>query len=313
MFRILSVAMVCLISMPALASKYSNFLEYAKNGFTEDLIELIDSKQVLSYNYQDTEGNSALHYAVANCNHSIIEILFSKDPLNSSLDINLKNKKGETPLYLAAMNCLGAIDLLLAQKKVDLESGPTEFKDDVDLVITPLSALIYHADFNLSVLDKYITNLILAGADLNAKIYHAETKMTLSAFHYLSAGDFPASFKEAVKKVSNLNVRDDENKTALIIAAENSSLENIKTLIKAKVLLNLRDQDGNTALHFGYQNYLEALKEGDGKKLAFSQAILTALVEAGADRSLKNLKNESAYPSSIKGWRCKLNCDFKLE
>lgn len=307
------IVLLSFFSLNIYANTNEDLIFFAKNGFKEDLVELIESKQVQTLNYQDNEGNTALHWAVKNCHTDIVETLFKSGYLSLNIDVNLQNNNDETPLYLAALECLSSIDLILSKKdKIDYEIGPIEKADDVNLTITPLAALVYYSEFELDLLDFEISKLINAGANLEVKIYHSDEKTTSTAFHYIAGLNFPNALINAVKVHPNINERTFQKLTPLMLAVQNEHIQNVKTLINANALLNLRDINGDTALHHAYKLYKIALDEGDGKKKAYSQAILSLLVEAGADRNLTNLKNEIAYPSSIRAWRCKINCDFKL-
>lgn len=307
------LVLMTILTLNTFANVNDDLIFYAKNGFKDDLVELIDSKQIQTFNYQDNDGNTALHLAISNCHSEIINILFTKSYLSQTIDLNIQNKSGETPLYLATLNCLESIDYILAKKeKIDFELGPIEEADSVNLIISPLAALVYYSDLELDQLDLALTKLIKAGANLETKIYHQEDKTISPAFHFIAGLEFPNALKEAVKVYPNINERTYQKLTPLMLAVQNENIQNLQTLIDAKALLNLRDINGDTALHHAYQLYKTALDEGDGKKRAYANALLSMLVNAGADKNLTNLKNEVAFPSSIRAWRCKLNCDFKL-
>ena len=72
----------------------------AKSGNKERFIEILEkviSKDQNKINYQDENGNSALHYSCDEGNLRIVEIL-----LKANCDPNLKNKENKTPLHFSA-------------------------------------------------------------------------------------------------------------------------------------------------------------------------------------------------------------------
>jgi ankyrin repeat protein len=100
--------------------------------------------------------------------------------------------------------------------------------------------------------------------------------------------------QEAIKAGDDVNVRDDEGKTALILAVEKNCAEIVKALvarkkdvvddsgkiIQPKIDLNAKDSDGNTALMLAAKKgHLEVVQE---------------LMKAGADVTVKCRFGETA-------------------
>ena len=64
----------------------------------DDIIDLFIKREAIDSDFvdiEDNEGNTALHWAVDSSNVSAVEKL-----INSGADVNLRNKKWYTPLWL---------------------------------------------------------------------------------------------------------------------------------------------------------------------------------------------------------------------
>jgi len=70
------------------------FYEAAGNGEVEEAEEILRNNPTLDINRVDENGNAALHYACGKGRYSIVSILLGR----SGIDVNLKNKRGSTPL-----------------------------------------------------------------------------------------------------------------------------------------------------------------------------------------------------------------------
>jgi hypothetical protein len=83
------------------------------------------------------------------------------------------------------------------------------------------------------------------GVDLNEGAPGGNTPIMYAIIH-----DRNDILDEILKRPNlNLNIKNDEGKTALILAVEKKNLEAVKKLIAAKADANLKDKNGNSAWH----------------------------------------------------------------
>lgn len=283
MNKILISLLLSLFLSVSQASVNDELLNYAKNGFEDDLMELLSrSDSDLNLNAQDQDGNSALHLSINNNNVNILKLLTGNIVNRFSINFNIKNKKGETPLYLAVLKCPGCVSELIKTKQVNINDGP----------VPPLAvAVLERAN------DELAANLILAGANVDINLTNADNEFDkVNLLFYISGKLRPKSLDAYLKLNRNLNIRGIQNKTPLMYAAHMGLLENVKKLVSAGALINLRDAKGNTALHYSaksigtknlYNN--ELFLNGHTDK-----SIYDFLVESGAKIELTNLENKTA-------------------
>ncbi|XP_074643950.1 uncharacterized protein LOC141900804 isoform X3 [Tubulanus polymorphus] len=73
--------------------------QYQVEDFLSAVNEISDDLLSLVINLSDTNGNSAVHYAVSHCNFEIVSLLIDTEVC----DINKPNKAGYTPIMLASL------------------------------------------------------------------------------------------------------------------------------------------------------------------------------------------------------------------
>lgn len=148
-----------------------------------------------------------------------LEINYDK---NDAINLELKNKKGETPLHVAIANRSNDSALKLIEKNVNVNA-----KNNLEK--TPLH---YAAEHNAS--DEVLESLIKHGADINAKDISGKT-----ALHY--------ACKTGSKDVANLIMKNGDQITDL-------NKGEVTDKDKKFTDLNIQDKDGNTALHLALNN-----------------------------------------------------------
>jgi ankyrin repeat protein len=301
--RLISLLLITILSFSTLAvTNEENLLSYSQNGYEEDLIDLLSNQHVSNINYYNSDGNTALHLAAMYSHPNIIKILTDAEPYNAQLGFNIQNKEGSTPLYLSVIsNCSECVNVVLNSKyPINLELGPRS--TDNNEIMTPLAVSVVRGK------DDIATSLINKGADLNSKIYWNISKVTVTILSELATANLPNALNAAIKKSSNLNIRARNNETPLMLATQHGKLENVKMLVDAKALLNLRDINGNTALHLASNYIFKARETGDGEIRRIGLAMYDYLVQAGAKVDLTN--NAGELPSRGRGiFACRINCE----
>nr|BDT27155.1 hypothetical protein BHI3_06210 [Bacteriovorax sp. HI3] len=274
MFKLIPV-MLLFCSSLAFATPNEDMISYVKNGYEDDLVELLETGKDININYQDAEGLTALHYAALYKRPNIVKILTTTYPLSALIDYNVQDKYNQTSFYIAIRTCNECVSILLDKKsRIDIELGP----------ITPLLKAVIDKN------EPMATLLISIGAntDVLMPLKDGSTEPLIASL--IDKRMLP-TLKEFLKVNTNLNVRFGNKYTALILAAAWNSKEVVKTLVEAGANLNLRDANGNTALHHAAKNLDTNL----------DMSLYEYLIERGAKIDLANSQNLT--PSMILSYR----------
>ena len=122
-----------------------------------DVADAADIEQILDdninfVNVQNDFGQSMLHYACANGNILIVDLLL-KDKYRNKVDMNIRNKEGNTPLHWAAMNNQKEIIVKLLDAGCDTSvknsSGHTALQEIQDLGFEDSELLLIDKDKDL--------------------------------------------------------------------------------------------------------------------------------------------------------------------
>ncbi|XP_067679248.1 uncharacterized protein [Haliotis asinina] len=164
------------------------------------------SKKLLEYivNMADTNGNTALHYAVSNCSFDVCNLFLD----SGVVDVNKQNKAGYTPVMLAS--------LAYIQTQGQIETVRRLFRQgDVNVRSTQagqtaLMLAISHGRTNM------VEFLLDAGADVNARDNDGSTALMCACEH---------GHNDIVKVLlshpaTDANLTDNDGSTALSIAME---------------------------------------------------------------------------------------------
>lgn len=90
--------------------------EAAKGGNVEAVEQQL--RHGTNVNIQDELGNTALHYAVTEAQLAVVNVLLGQP----KLDINLRNKRDETPLHLAGSEGRPKIAALLIENGAEINA-----------------------------------------------------------------------------------------------------------------------------------------------------------------------------------------------
>ena len=194
-------------------------------------------------NAADVNGVTPLFEAVYACNPAALNYLVDK-----GADVNVKSRNGETLLHRAAER--GDFESL---KRLIGEGLDVNAKDGDER--TPLSHAVFIGYSNLhnfNAIDLLMSN----GAELDVKDKFGETPLHWAALNGLK----PVKHLVEVHN-ADVNVKTDEGKTLLHIAAERadeldeeSSLEFVRYLITEGVNVNAKTKNGRTALDCLYRH-----------------------------------------------------------
>jgi ankyrin repeat protein len=204
-------------------------------------------------NEPDCEGFAPLHYAIFYTPEYATELL--KVP---GIDLNLANKSGDTPLYLAGAKR----NYPLVKALLQLGVNPNGSLNSNNKTLLHFAAA--QGDSLL------VEALLLAGANPNARVNgNNETPL-----HYAIKKKRFDSARVLLAHGADINAQDAQGLTPLryvIIVAPEYAIE---LLEKTEINVDLADNAGDTALHY-------ALEEG-------KKEVAIKLIEAGADVDARN-------------------------
>lgn len=203
----------------------------------------------LEPNLQDENGDTPLHLAVKNNHITIIEKLLE----NNSLDLNLQNKDGETPLHIAAQNGYTEItEKLLKNNSVD-----SNLQDIIGE--NPLHAAAEHGW--IKIVEKLLES---SSADPNLQNKIGETPLQLATQN----GHMEIVAKLLENNSVDPNLKNRENKTAFNLAIQEKYWNIAITLIDHNTEIENLNDDEIKLLKKHLQNNFYANKNTILNKIA---------------------------------------------
>ena len=236
----------------------------------------------------DTAGNNLLHKAAMSGSVEIAKLL-----LSNGLNINSKNNSGATPLMIAVSNNKNIfIDFALtngAKLSLDNKGNTLLHKASSNSNIEAIKKFMFDININtknnegntpflLSSKIEVMKLLIANGANMNAKNKKLENILMIA---YNNHKDDMFKYLLENYKV-DINSKNIKGKTILMKSLNSSAWYGVKDariLIQAGANINLKDNQGNTALHsiIEHRNY----------------DVAKYFVTQGGDLSIKNKKGQT--------------------
>ncbi len=234
----------------------------------------------------DKQGHTLLHLAAKESKDKLCQYFLDK-----GIAVDIKDKEGATPILYALT--LGDNDIC---GQILLKSG-ANIHQKIANNVTLLHAAVKgkHLDIIKQLLDQGIDpnetdeeghsalQLAAKNGDLDsfkllmqrgAEI-KALDKSNAGVLHYACGWDKPIDMaKFLVEQGLDVNLKNKEGETALLIAVKNENLAVALYLIDKKANLNDQDEKGNTALHYAVEKY--------------SKKMMVLLLLKGADINIKN-------------------------
>lgn len=212
----------------ALCSHASDLFDYVKNCDVSALKASVNSKNA---DLKNSNDDSLLHVAVKEKKYEALSYLaFSK-----KCNLNLRDKYGRTPVFIAAQNGdLNALSLLI-NAGADINKRSYNGK-------TPLLSAVEnnHADCAFK--------CVKSGANVKLKDYDGNDVL-LTAVRGKNAG----TVKAILPLVENINIRDASGSTPLMIASATDKTVT-ELLVKNGAEINAVNKFGLTALHISILN-----------------------------------------------------------
>ncbi|MCG8339713.1 MAG: ankyrin repeat domain-containing protein [Cytophagales bacterium] len=179
-----------------------HFIDASKNGDVEKVRKAINRKEIDVNETKDGYGKTALHWAAENGHGEVVELL-----LDSGAQVEATDKEGQTPLHLAVEEKKEEIVRMIVEKGREEELTRAIHPDTFHL--SPLYIAVQKGYTK-------IVGILLYG---RAEINHRKR----DSREYEAVSD-----REAVVE----NLRDQEGKTLLHVAAKNGHLKLVKLLVE---------------------------------------------------------------------------------
>jgi len=231
---------------------------------SNELFEATVNKQNISS--QDSEGNTPLHIALINdaSLQKIEHIIHLTDEVN----INIRNRDGNSALFIAIMKNRKQVGNMLLAKHADIFSTNTNNN-------SPLRVALKYGG---TIQDWLITSKTINSTDGSGN----------SVLHYATEWKFKEAITFLLEKGANIHAKNANGETPLFSAAKTNDTEVIQLIVDGGASLFVRDNLGSTPLHmavrWGALDSLEKLLElgidinaqNSAGKSALTEAVLTA-------------------------------------
>ena len=210
---------------------------------------------------QDTDGNTPLHIALIN------DVPLSKIQYIVSLtdDVNIRNKDGNSPLFLTVLKNRQKVGELLLAKNADIFSTNTNNNSPLRLALK----------YGGSVQDWLITSNTISARDGSGN----------SVLHYAAEWQYGDAISSLLSKGADIHAKNANGETCLFSAAKTNNASIIKLLIDGGADIYARDNLGSTAMHVAVR--WEAPRSVD------------ALIQAGLSVNVQNRSGKSPLAEAV--------------
>lgn len=202
----------------------------------------------------DKTKTSPLMQAMMRGNEEMVQIL-----LEWYADTNIVNDIGESPLMVAARSDLGGIMKLLIEHGAGIDvqddSGKTALMhaaiaghvNTVHVLLDEIADMSLQSNEGLTALDYAKQQKNSAIAVLLETTHHGREEIESSLLKYVAEGDVKM-VEAAVKLDANIEVRDGDGNTPLLVAVTHNHEEVLKLLLESIADVNAQNAVGRTAL-----------------------------------------------------------------
>lgn len=230
---------------------------------------------------RNKRGDTPLHLAALYGDESIARYLFNKKPECA----DYRNQKSYSPLYYALMQSdEKMVEFFLSRTQTLLRMSSQES------IITPLYAAVYYGDsacFNL---------LVRANVPLNVKNKEGDTALHRAA--ELGAIDI---LKILISAGANLDCQNNKGLTPLHLAILSGRSAAVEMLVSQQANLNIQNNEGDTALHLVIRSRAPLIFSSifSYRSSYINYAVMDLLLNARADLTVKNNQKKTALCLAI--------------
>ncbi|KIX06079.1 uncharacterized protein Z518_04053 [Rhinocladiella mackenziei CBS 650.93] len=244
-------------------------VHYAARSGTLDGLQALE-KQGAKFDIKDKDGNTVLHHAVRNVRRAPEILLYLLE--RKSVDINTRNRLGETPFLCAVRR--GSVEAVKTLVKKKAKTSTKTKKGETAL----------HYVFRRSDTSKELVELVLE-QDINLVMEDetGETALQIALKAREASFDSMMAFLEKLgsdentkKKIAaTIDTKGTDGMTALQFAAKHRKADVVKILLKYGADVTLTDKSGMTAACLaaarGHEAVVKSLLEGDRKKTQWKE------------------------------------------
>ncbi|KAB8304335.1 hypothetical protein EYC80_003745 [Monilinia laxa] len=198
------------------------------------------------YDLHEQDKISIDERATTSISATIVDLL-----LNNGSNIEARNQKGETSLFLAIRSKNESVIKVLLENGANSETKNSN--GDTSLLLAALKKLEKHIGpygkgFERIVAVKRVVSLLLEnGADIEAKDFHGDTPLLLAIRNYMSM-ETVISF--LLEKGADIEAKDKMGNTPLLLAVETYQDDLVKFLLRKGANLRVRNTHGKTPMSF---------------------------------------------------------------
>jgi ankyrin repeat protein len=217
---------------PPFSEDQNSIVHYAGARGQKELIEWLKVSGFDLNLKNRKNGATALHFAAQGGHLMTVARL-----VELGADINARDNRGETPMFMAAMENFDHIVKYLLSKGADANLG-TSFD-----AVTPLMIAVGRGH------SAVVEELLLEHADFKLK-----DRRGWSALMFAIAADQFDLVKILLEKKSDLNIIDKRGWSPLMLAAENLETKTLEEILKYNPNIEIKNELGLTALLVAAQN-----------------------------------------------------------
>ena len=174
---------------------------------------------------QDSEGNTPLHIALKN-NAPMSKI---QHIIGLTQDVNIRNRDGDSPLYLAAVKNMEQVGKLLLEKGADIFSTNKDNNSPLRLALKETG----------TVQNWLITSKTIVSTDGSGN----------TVLHYAADWEYASAIKTLLEKGVDINAKNANGETCIFNAAKSNNPQIIQLLVDGGASVRDRDNLGSTPLH----------------------------------------------------------------